>query len=362
MDNQEKYEDEIDLMAILNKLKASKRFIIKVSIIGFIAGIVIAFSIPKEYTTSVILAQSTASDKAGGLGALASMAGIDLQQSSGELSPVLYPDILASTPFMLGLFDIRVSDAEKEIDTTLYNYLLNHQKGAWWGYVMGAPAQVLALLRGSEEEEMEEGDASAKSKIIVLSKEQEEILGSLKSRINISVDKKTGLTTIAVTMQSAAISARIADTVISYMQNYIVNYRTEKARQNLEYIEKLYDEAKINYFDTQQEYAKAMDANLSVVSAKYQATTLTRLQNEMNLAYGVYNQTAQQLQLAKIKVQDTKPVCVIIQPAVVPSNPSKPKKKIILAGFVFLAFAGACGWVYLKDMLSQKKELKEETV
>ena len=155
MDNQEKYEDEIDLMAILNKLKASKRFIIKVSIIGFIAGIVIAFSIPKEYTTSVILAQSTASDKAGGLGALASMAGIDLQQSSGELSPVLYPDILASTPFMLGLFDIRVSDAEKEIDTTLYNYLLNHQKGAWCGYVMGAPAQVLALLRGSEEEEMD---------------------------------------------------------------------------------------------------------------------------------------------------------------------------------------------------------------
>ncbi|MDR2425322.1 MAG: chain-length determining protein [Prevotellaceae bacterium] len=360
MDNQEKYEDEIDLMAILNKLKASKRFIIKVSIIGFIAGIVIAFSIPKEYTTSVILAQSTASDKAGNLGALASMAGIDLQQNSGELSPVLYPDILASTPFMLGLFDIMVADKEQEIDTTLYDYLLNHQKGAWWGYVMGAPGQLLSLIRGTE---TEEGEASSeKSTIIVLTKEQEEILGGLKSRINIAVDKKTGLATIEITMQSPAISAKIADTVISYMQSYIVNYRTEKARQNLEYIEKLYDEAKLTYFDAQQEYAKAVDRNQSVVSANYQATTLTRLQNEMNLAFGIYNQTAQQLQLAKIKVQDTKPVCVIIQPAVVPSHPAKPKKKIILAGFVFMAFAGACGWVYLKDMLSQKKESTEETV
>ncbi|MDR0560196.1 MAG: chain-length determining protein [Prevotellaceae bacterium] len=352
--------EQIDLRAILQKIKKYKRFLIKAGIIGFVAGIVVAFSIPKEYTTEVILAQSTGSSGKGGLGALASMAGIDLlQQSDAELSPVLYPDISSSTPFLKGLFDIRLKDEEEEIDTTVYDYLRNCQKTPWWSYVMGLPSIVTGMFRSTDNEKITavKNDASSSS-VVVLSKAERGVIGSLKSRIEISVDKKTGVTTISVTMQNPIVSATIADTVISYMQDYIISYRTAKAQKNLEYIEKLYNEAQEEYFKKQQAFAKASDENISVVSAKYRIA-LTRYENEMNLAYGVYNQTAQQLQLARIKVQDTKPVCVIIQPAVVPSTPAKPKKKIIMAGFIFLALAGAGGWIYLKETLLNDGNKKE---
>ena len=65
----------------------------------------------------------------------------------------------------------------------------------------------------------------------------------------------------------------------------------------------------------------------------------------MSLSYNLYNQMAQQLQLAKAKVQESTPVYTVLQPAIVPLKASKPSKMMILAGFVFLAAAGAAAWI-----------------
>ena len=69
------------------------------------------------------------------------------------------------------------------------------------------------------------------------------------------------------------------------------------------------------------------------------------MQNEMSLAYSLYNQTAQQLQLARAKVQESTPVYAVVQPATVPLNPSNPSKMMILVGCVFLAGAAVAAWL-----------------
>ena len=76
----------------------------------------------------------------------------------------------------------------------------------------------------------------------------------------------------------------------------------------------MYIEAKENYYKSQRNLAAFIDANMNVVSAEFK-TTQEKLQNEANLAYAIYNQMAQQLQMAKVKVQDTTPVFTIIEPA-----------------------------------------------
>lgn len=151
-------------------------------------------------------------------------------------------------------------------------------------------------------------------------------------------------------MQNPNISATIADTLITYLQSYIISYRTQKARQDLAFTESLYSEAKKDYSDAQQKYAKYLDENQNVILASYRVNQ-EKLQNEMTLAYGVYNQVAQQLQLAKVKVQDITPVYTIIQPAIVPLVPTKPNKKLIVIAFVFLMIIGACGYILVKDHL-----------
>lgn len=143
-------EQEIDLIELAQKTWKSRRLIFKSCGYAFIIGLIVAFSIPKEYTTSVTLApESSSKSGSGNMGALAAMAGINLSSSSGEdaLSPELYPDIVSSTPFLLELFNIKVKDQKGDLNTTLYNYLDKHQRAPWWGVVMSAPLKHLDGLR-----------------------------------------------------------------------------------------------------------------------------------------------------------------------------------------------------------------------
>ena len=74
-----------------------------------------------------------------------------------------------------------------------------------------------------------------------------------------------------------------------------------------------------------------------------------RLSNEMNLAYDVYNQLASQHEMAKAKVQEKTPVCVLMQPPVVPFKASHPKKMMMGLLYVFLAFFGTAAWLLIKE-------------
>lgn len=345
-------EKEIDFIDLGKKLWLRRKFILKISLVGLIVGIVIAFSIPKEYTTTVILApEANSSSTTGSVGALAAMAGINLTGKSaaeGQMSPELYPNIAESSPFMLGLFDVSVKDLKNGIDTTLYSYISEEQKTTWWSKIMGLPRGIIGYFLTEKSDE--------KSDIVnrlSLSNEQIDVFNDLKNRINVNVDKKTGIITLTSTMQSAEISAYVADTLTHYLQLYIISYRTQKARQDLLFTERLYNEAKKDYSDAQQKYARYLDENQNVILSSYRVNQ-EKLQNEVTLAYGVYNQMAQQLQLAKVKVQDTTPVYTVIQPAIIPLIPSKPNKKMIITSILFIALIGTCGWVLGKDFISTK--------
>ena len=81
----------------------------------------------------------------------------------------------------------------------------------------------------------------------------------------------------------------------------------------------------------------------------------------MNLAFNLYNQMAQQFQLAKAKVQELTPVYAVVQTATVPLASSKPSKTFILIGCVFLAGATAAAWTLLgKNIVGEfRKEIEE---
>lgn len=355
-------EQEIDLIELAQKVWAGRKLVFKVCGIALLVGLVVAFSIPKEYSTSVTLAPETGSKSStGGMGALAAMVGINIGSSSGEdaLSPELYPDIVSSTPFLLEMFDVKVTDQKGKINTTLYEYLDKHQRSPWWGAIASAPFKALGWVVSLFKDTPEElGDA--KINPFCLTPDQAGIADALSHRISVSVDKKTGVTTLSVTMQDPLISAALTDTVMHCLQNYITDYRTNKARHDLAFTEKLFDEAQGNYYEAQQKYAHFMDGNQNIIMQSFR-TEQERLQNEVNLAYGVFTQVAQQLQVAKAKVQEITPVYTVVQPATVPLRPAKPNKIMILIGFVFLAGVGSIGWIlFVKDLLNGWKKQPEK--
>lgn len=356
-------ELEIDWMGILRQLLAIRKTLYKAAGVGLVIGILIALSIPKQYTVSITLSPEMGSGKTGG--GLASMAASFLGGSIGADSPdalnaTLTPDIVASTPFLLELFNARVVSQDKQIDTTFTAYL-DEQKSSWIGYVLKAPGMAISGLKSLFIDEEKEDTATVQKGAIELNEEDAAKLEGLRKQITAEVDKKTSITTLTVTLQDPKVTATIADSVVSKLQQYITTYRTSKAKEDCQYLEMLYKERQQEYYTAQQRYARYVDANSNMV---FQSTMAERerLQNDMNLAYQVYSQVAQQLQVARAKVQEEKPVFAVVEPAVVPLLPSGTSRKVIVIGFIFLAVAftgawklwGKTYWLQLKEGLKQK--------
>ena len=149
-------------------------------------------------------------------------------------------------------------------------------------------------------------------------------------------------------MQDPVISASVTRKVIDMLQSYITNYRTQKAKQDLEFTNKVLKEAQEAYYKAQQAYAAFEDGNKQIISASSR-TEQERLKNEMTLTFNVYNTLAQKLEQDKLRVQEQTPVYTIIEPATVPLKASAPKKVLILIGFVFMTIAGLTGYLLVKD-------------
>ncbi len=362
---QEEDELEIDLMEYARKLWAARKLLFKVAGIAVIVGVVIAFTTPKQYTVSVKLApESTKSG--GGLSGIASMLGVgsmSMGSDADALSITLYPDIVSSTPFILDLMDTQVKTIDEEQpDTTLVGYLKEYTSKSLIGTVMSLPFKAMGgIISLFKDEEEEKGVKEINP--FQLTKEQSRTVQGLKKMIVANVDKKTGVTTVSVTMQDPLVAAILTDTVVVKLKEHITKYRVSKAEEDCKYWEQLNDQRRDEYHAKQKLYAEYIDANQNVI-LKSVRIEQERLQNDMNLAYQVYSNVATQLQMAKAKVQEAKPVFAIVEPASVPILPSGTSRKMILVATVFLFVAAAAAWVLfgvdlwkkVKDGLSESKE------
>lgn len=347
---------EIDWMGILHKIIDIRKTLYKAAGIGVVLGIIIALSIPKQYTVTVTLSPEMGGDKAsGGLASLPSsfLGGGATSNSNDALNVTLAPDIVASTPFVLELFNTRVQTLDGELDTTLEAYL-DEQKQPWWGYIKAAPGLAIGIIKSLFTEET---DTTATLNPFQLTEKEATKVEGLRKAITADVDKKTAMTTITVTLQDPKVTAIVADSVVTKLQQYIIDYRIKKAKEDCAYLEELYKERQQEYYEAQSKYAHYFDSNRNIAFQSVRAEQ-ERLQNDMNLAYQVYSQVAQQLQVARAKIQEEKPVFAVVEPASIPLQPSGTSRKTILAGIMFLVICGTGAWKLIG--ISYWEKLKEK--
>lgn len=349
-------ELEIDWMEILRKIIAIRKTLYKAAGVGVVLGIIIALSIPKQYTVTVTLSPEMGGDKAGGgLASLASsfLGGAATSNSPDALNATLAPDIVTSTPFILELFNTRVQTLDNELDTTLVTYL-EEEKSSWFSYIAKAPGMAIGAVKSLF---TEEADTASVLNPFQLTEEEAAKVKGLRRSILAEVDKKTAMTTITVTLQDPKVTAIVADSVVAKLQQYIIDYRIKKAKEDCAYLEQLYKERQQEYYQAQSKYAHYFDSNRNIAFQSVRAEQ-ERLQNDMSLAYQVYSQVAQQLQVARAKIQEEKPVFAVVEPASIPLEPSGTSRKMILMGITFLAICCSGMWKLLGKEYWQK--LKKE--
>ena len=352
-------EIEIDLMDLLRKVIGIRKKIYKAAGIGLIIGVIVAISIPKQYTVEVTLSPEMGNDKTGGLSGLAASflgSGVTMGDGTDALNASLSADIVSSTPFLLELSAMEIPVTKNEVMTL--NTYLDEETSPWWSYVIGFPGMVIGGVKSlfTEEDEIASFDKTSQG-AIELSKQDSRKIATLKKVITASVDKKTSMTSVTATFQDPKIAAVVADSVVKKLQEYIIDYRTFKAKEDCIYLEKLFKERQQEYYIAQKKYADYLDSHDNLILQSVRAEQ-ERLQNDMSLAYQVYSQVASQLQVARAKVQEEKPVFAVVEPAVVPLEPSGTSKKIYVLAFVFLAVCIVIFWnLFGKDFLNKFKEV-----
>ena len=352
-------EIEIDLMDLLRKVIGIRKKIYKAAGIGLIIGVIVAISIPKQYTVEVTLSPEMGNNKEGGLSGLAASflgSGVTMGDGTDALNASLSADIVSSTPFLLELSAMDIPVTKNEVMTL--NTYLDEETSPWWSYVIGFPGMVIGGVKSlfTEEDEIVSFNKTGQG-AIELSKKESKKIATLKKMITASVDKKTSMTSVTATFQDPKVAAVVADSVVKKLQEYIIDYRTFKAKEDCIYLEKLFKERQQEYYAAQKKYANYLDSHDNLILQSVRAEQ-ERLQNDMSLAYQVYSQVASQLQVARAKVQEEKPVFAVVEPAVVPLKPSGTSKKVYVLAFIFLSVCIVIFWnLFGKDFLNKFKEV-----
>lgn len=311
----------INFKALWKILKKEKWLIIGITTVFTIGGGFYAFFLKEEFKSEGKILPEV-QGKTGSMGqfaGLAALAGVDLGSAAGGVDavrPDLYPDVLISTPFFLRLFQEKIKDrANKELTfQSFYNK---------------------EVLNGEINEKDQTIKYPKSDNYVSFNRQTEKNIKDLKERILCTYDKKVGVITISVKMPDPVVSANVTRFAMNYLTDYIINYRTEKQKRDLDFLAERLNAAKGKYYINQSKKATYTD-QMPLNALRLQSADLQRerIESEYKISSSFYNSLLQKYEEAKLKIQQETPVIKVLEPPVVPNLRSEPKKNLI----IFTAF------------------------
>lgn len=333
MQTKENHE-ELDLLNLIKRVWQQRLFVICCIAVGIILAIIVWASTPKVYNSQIsIVFESSQNSNNASLGLLSGMLGNNSLNSMGGINEEIYPQILKSSPFLAEFAYIPVEYEGQKMN--LITYLLNHTKYPWWRYLL-SPGMIFSKDYVNPTIDNEQIKLAFASR--------------LSSSIELKSEPKSKTNSICVKMQDPVISQIVVDTAYTRLHFFVANYKTAKARNNLDNSLSNFQEAKKKFYTADSIYAAMEDRNRNLIS-KAAKIKVDRLKSERDIAYSVYNQLATQVELDKIKVQEDTPAATIIEPSYLPTAHSLPNFKMLFVVFSFLGFVFGAAFVIVKDLI-----------
>lgn len=342
----------IDLAVLVRKLWSKKKVFFIMWPIVFIISCIIIFPEPRYYTSEVCLApeSSEASIAGGGLSSIASSFGINIGglDNHDAIYPMLYPDLFDSQEFIVSLLDIQVKTVDGEINTDYYTYLRKHQK---YNKLTKPLDDLTKKIKNAFSDKKPNTDAKKeKLNYFQMSEEDYNLCQGVMDKIQCQHDKKTDVIKIIVKDQDPLICATLADSVMHRLQNFIIMYRTSKARLDVDYYQHLVDSTKAEYDMTAQQYAQYCDSHKDVILQAY-LQKRDELENDLQFKLNAYTAMQTQLQAMKAKVQERTPAFTTLKAATVPVKPAGPKRMIFVAAMLFLSTIATSLWLVRDEFM-----------
>lgn len=355
-------KDKVDFLLLIRHVWSKKRTILFCFVIFVGIGLFVAMVSPKVFsvTTTMVPQSSSGSSKNsfGSLSSIAAIAGLNLDFSnSSELSPLIYPQIIASTPFQKELMNSEIKVSTLSEPVTIFTYFQDHYSPGILesskGFVMSLPRKVVSIFRSPSPES---AGGETESLYPYMSLQEMSVSKRLRKDLSLDIDQKEGYISITSSFHEPLAAAQIAETTQKLLQKYVTRIKVEKAKAELSFIEERLLEKESKFEEAQNALADFRDKNQNVTKALAR-TEEERLENEYQLAFSVYTELAKQSETAKIRVEEDTPSFSIISPVTIPTEKVKPKRFKILIIWSFLGIIAGIGLVVTQEYTSKFREL-----
>ena len=362
-------EDEIDLLELAKTIWNKRMFILKIVGIGAFLGVIVALLSPKEYKSTSTLMPEYSTESQGGAssllsqyGGLLGISGGSYNSNSNAIRVDLYPNIVQSTNFQMQLMQQPFYFSDIDTTATLFEYYTELNSAGVLGFVaeytIGLPGKILGAILPKKELMTSVPGATEESLVLNLSKEEFEVINTLRGKISASLDEESGIVSVTVTLPDNVAAAAVTEYTIRELTEYLTEYRTEKVLRDLTFVEEQLATAEVRFEAAQLALAEFRDSNQGNLSARAQ-TDEQRLNSEYQIAFNLYNGLTQQYEEAKLKVQETTPVFKTLEPVQVPIN-DETSGAMILIVFIMLSGIGSIGWIFIVPLIEQFSTSLEE--
>ena len=347
----EKKQHLINLARCWRIIMQRKKVYFKVIPVVFVLACVWIFPEPRYYRSSVDLAPEYTTESAGGLSSIASSFGFNIGAmggSSDAIYPILYPELFESPEFIVSLYDIKIKTEDGAIETDYYTYMKKHQKRN----PITAPFRAAKKWVTSLFKEQSKGGVAEGEKInpYRMSERDFALMEIIQQKILCTVDKKTEVITITVTDQDPLVAAIMTDSVRARLQDFIIMYRTSKARMDAEYYQTLVDSALTEYNKATLAYSQFCDSHNNAIRQSV-ISKRESLETERALKLNAYTALSAQLETMKAKIQESTPAFTVLKSTTVATQPAGPKRMLFVIGMCLLASIIVTLWLVRKEIL-----------
>ncbi|WP_304237258.1 Wzz/FepE/Etk N-terminal domain-containing protein [Jiulongibacter sediminis] len=326
----------IDFKALLRVLWKEKWLILAITSLFVIGGALYAFTAREEFVSEGKILPEVSGGTGSSLGGLANLVGIGgfelgLKNNTDAIRPDLYPDVIKSTPFFLDLFQQKFIN---QLGDSVRFESFYHQK--------------IEKSKVPDEKDLKKFEGSPVG-VLILNRLTENRIKELKERLNASIDKKSGVITISAKMPDPVMAAEVASFSMEYLTNYVTDYRTEKLKQEVDFLGQKVAAARGEFYRDQSRKASYADQFAAPsIRLKLADVQRERIESEYRLSSNFYNELLKKYEEAKLKLQQETPIFQVLEPPIASTFKSEPARAMILifslTGGVFFAIIFAFFW------------------
>jgi uncharacterized protein involved in exopolysaccharide biosynthesis len=343
-------EISINFGEIFRTLKSYRILIATCAVLFAALGAIYSLTQPNEYSSNAKLLpelDSKSGGAGGGLKSLAGLAGIDLGggNAGGEaIRPDLYPNSVQSAPLLQDVLKAKIYSTKHKKWQTVLDFLSEKQDSAPLDLGGDAKEEVASDVK------LDKVPASALSAdLIKLNKKEQAAIKKLRASVLLEIDKKSGVISLTTKLTNAVAAANITSLIQHYLTKYVTDYRTQKARQELTFLEKRLSESRARYDQALFTLSAYRDQNMNLF-LNVAKDREKKLQYEVDMAYNLYTTISGQYEESKVKLHRETPVFKVLEPAQVAVQKDGPKRSLITIGFMFVGVFVALIYVFFKTV------------